>query len=118
MLWIEGFLENRAQFVAVDGQHSSTRPVISGVPQGSVFGPLLFLIYVNNLSTVIKSNCRLFADHALIYNTSQNMDILKQNLINLENWSRKWQMKYNDSKSVFLQVGGKQAQSILGVVLA
>ena len=60
--WIQNFLINRTQQVVVEGKCSYTGAVTSGVPQGSVFGPTLFLIYINDLGDSIKSTIRLFAD--------------------------------------------------------
>ena len=61
--WIRSFLSNRHQTVVIDGQHSQPKPVVSGVPQGSVLGPILFIIYINYLRDVVK-NCKTgsFAD--------------------------------------------------------
>ena len=64
--WIKEFLANRSQQVVVDGQSSSTKPVTSGVPQGSVLGPTLFVIYINDLPDVIQCCIRLFADNSKI----------------------------------------------------
>lgn len=58
--WIECFLHNRFQYVSVNGNESPPCPVTSGVPQGSVLGPLLFLLYMNNLPDTIPSSIRLF----------------------------------------------------------
>ena len=70
------------------GYKSTTKPVVSGVPQGSVLGPLIFLIYINDLPNRIKSHCRLFADGALIYNTADNFMLRKGALLVLEQWSK------------------------------
>ena len=66
--WVRSFLSNWTQHVVVDGIRSSSANDFSGVPQGSVLGPLLFLLYINDMSGVVRSNIRLFADDALIYN--------------------------------------------------
>ena len=63
----ENFLIGRVQRVLVDGQSSDPAPVDSGVPQGTVTGPLWFLLYINDLPYQLKSTCRLFADDCLIY---------------------------------------------------
>ena len=109
MSWIESFFKDRWQFVEIDGERSSLGSVLSGVPQGSVLGPLLFLVYINDLPVQIESHCRLFADDAIIYNTTDNIDTLQRDLRTLEAWSAKWQMTFNTSKCIFLQVGKKIA---------
>ena len=68
--WIKAFLSNRSQVVSVNGSHSSSRPVPSGVPQGSVLGPVLFLLYINDITEHIQSTMRLFADDSIIYVTT------------------------------------------------
>jgi hypothetical protein len=65
--WIDGFLSGREQMVRVNGELSEPKPVISGIPQGSVFGPLLFVIYINDLPDVVCSNVLLFADDTKIF---------------------------------------------------
>ena len=67
--WIRAFLSNREMKVVVDGEASSSAPVVSGVPQGTVLGPLLFLIYINDMPNVVSEGTfiRLFADDCLVY---------------------------------------------------
>jgi len=65
--WITDFLSNRSQCVVVRGKSSKRSPVISGVPQGTVLGPLLFLIYINDMPNEVKSKIALFADDAYLY---------------------------------------------------
>ena len=65
--WINAFLHNRKQAVSVNGTHSSWGQVASGVPQGSVLGPTLFLLYINDIQDEIKSTMRLFVDDSIIY---------------------------------------------------
>ena len=60
--WIENFLSDRSQKVLIDGEFSTSSNVLSGVPQGTVLGPLLFLAYINDLPDCVTSNVRLFAD--------------------------------------------------------
>ena len=81
--WIKAFLNNRTQVVSVNGSHSNPQPVTSGVPQGSVLGPVLFLLYMNNITDNIKSEIRLFADDSVIYreiNDQQDHLILQRPL--------------------------------------
>ena len=63
----ECYLSNRKQRVVINGSYSEYLPIESGVPQGSVLGPLLFLVYINDLEKNIKSNIKFFADDALLY---------------------------------------------------
>ena len=70
----------RTQTVVVSGPASTRCDVLSGVPQGSVLGPLLFLLYVNDLPESITSECCLFADDTLLYNTRENKQVLQRDL--------------------------------------
>ena len=67
--WFTNYLSHREQRVVINGQHSTWGPVTSGVPQGSVLGPLLFLIYINDITENINTNIRLFADDTALYVT-------------------------------------------------
>ena len=99
--WIASFLKGRSQRVVVDGAHSSSWiHVDSGVPQGTVLGPLLFLAHINDITEVIQSQCRLFADDCLLYRpirTEQDQIILQQDLDRLQTWSSNWGMRFNAS---------------------
>ena len=112
--WIRSFLSNRLQRVVVDGSFSSPSEVTSGVPQGSVLGPTLFLLYINDLDSGIRSSVRLFADDCLIYRTIYSpLDhlILQEDLSNLSLWANKWQMKFNIDKCSILQMSNRQHKS-------
>ena len=65
--WIKDFLDNRTQSVILNGSNLDSIPVPSGVPQGSVLGPMLFLAYINDLPDQVKSRVRLFADDTAMY---------------------------------------------------
>ena len=65
--WIESFLTNRVQQVVLNGHKSSTIPVTSGVPQGSVLGPLLFTMFVNEILSIVSSPVLMFADDTKIF---------------------------------------------------
>ena len=67
--WISAFLSNRSQHVVLEGEASDTVQVTSGVHQGSELGPILFLLYINDLPNGISSGVRLFADDAIVYRT-------------------------------------------------
>jgi hypothetical protein len=66
-LWIADFLSGRSQEVVLEGSHSAQCKVTSGVPQRTVLGPLLFLVYINDMSPGVSSRARLFADDCLLY---------------------------------------------------
>ena len=87
----------------VDGCFSSPCKVSSGVPQGLVLGPTLFLLHINDISEGIHSQIKLFADDCLVYrnvHTSTDQQILQQDLNTLMKWADKWQMKFNTYKKV------------------
>ena len=96
--WIKEFLNGRSQRVVVDGETSEEEQVTSGVPQGSVLGPILFLFYINDLPDGLSSCVRLFADDTILYNSSANIDALQEDLTILENWEQKWDMSFNATK--------------------
>ena len=103
--WIEEFLTGRQQVVRVNGEISQSKPVISGIPQGSVLGPLLLILYINDLPDTVQSNILLFADDTKIFNkVSSFEDATKhQNDINVLNeWSDKWLLRFNTDKCHFL----------------
>ena len=84
--WIETFLTNRSQQVIINGVLSESLPVLSGVPQGSVLGPVLFLIFINDLLVGISSLGKLFADDSKIYrkiHSQEDRNILQEDLIKL-----------------------------------
>ena len=104
---IRSFLANCSQHVLVDGSSSSSSPVISGVPQGSVLGPLLFLIYINDLPSKVVSTSRLFADDSLLYRkirSIENTKTLQDDLDNLQKWKRDWGMTFNPSKCEVIRI--------------
>ena len=101
--WISAFLKGRTQSVLVEGEHSRKDPVLSGVPQGTVLGPLLFLLFVNDLPECVSegTRTRLFADDCLVYREIRNQEDrvqLQADLNALGNWSARWGMRFNTSK--------------------
>ena len=91
----------------LDGQASDPVPVLSGVPQGSVLGPVLFLIFINNLPDNIRSSVRLFADYCVLYrniNSLTDCQILQEDLNSLAQWETDWQMKFNVAKCHSMRV--------------
>lgn len=105
--WVKSFLDNRSQSVVLNGTTSDAIPVSSGVPQGSVLGPLLFLAYINDLPQNISSKVRLFADDTAVYLTltSANQSVTLQNDLKLlEKWELEWDMEFNPSKCQVIHV--------------
>ena len=108
--WNEGFLLGRKQAVLVDGVKSAEKDVISGVPQGTVLRPLLFLLHINDMPSVLdtSTSCRLFADDCLVYqvvNSIQDQIQLQRDLKRLEEWAHDWGMVFNPSKCHIMAVG-------------
>ena len=108
--WIRSFLTSRSQSVMIDGCHSQEDRVLSGVPQGTVLGPLLFLCHINDLPSVVDPNTavRLFADDCLLYRsiTSPSDQFqLQRDLAALSHWGDCWGMRFNVKKCNVLHLG-------------
>lgn len=106
--WIEAFLTNRYQMVKVNEALSTKRKVRSGVPQGSVLGPLLFVIYINDLPEVARSMMYLFADDTKILSKIETMDDsknLQSDIDALFLWSKDWLLKFHPDKCHVLTLG-------------
>lgn len=111
--WIKQYLSNRTQFVDVNGHFSGRLPVTSGVPQGSVLGPILFLMYVNDITAAVCPDVeiRLFADDCLIFKkvTCESDQIsLNSSLAKIHEWCTTWSMSLNSEKTVLLRVTNKK----------
>ena len=92
----------------LNGEHSKLQEVLSGVPQGSVVGPTLFLIFVNDIDTIISSHIQKFADDCKVYlSVPSEVEIatLQQDISNLCQWSKDWQMVFSVKKCKVLHVG-------------
>ena len=106
--WIEAFLSNRWQQVTIGGCQSNLVPVASGVPQGSVLGPLLFLLYVNDLPDVVSCPVKMFADDTKLFSgvsTDSDAAAMQRDIDALVDWSDSWQMPFNKGKCKVLHVG-------------
>ena len=101
-LWIRAYLSNRLQYVSVGQSVSSVLPVLSGVPQGSILGPLLFIVFVNDLpSSVLSSSIFLFADDAkcvMPVSSITDCQLLQNDLTRLVEWSTTWNLLLNEDK--------------------
>ena len=99
------WLTNRTQKVVVEGETSNSLKVLSGVPQGTVLGPLMFLLYINDISAGINLSIRLFTDDCVLYRvikSTEDHEHLQQDLNTLVKWTEQWQMILNPAKCVTL----------------
>ncbi len=108
--WISDFLTNRRQCVVINGSHSNWVPVKSGVPQGSVLGPILFLLFVNDLPSVTTNPLWLFADDtkaSLSFTQEEECQTLQDDINNMAAWTDKWQLSFNAKKCKAMYLGPK-----------
>lgn len=106
--WIKNFLSDRQQRVMINGIASEWTEVTSGVPQGSVLGPLLFILYINDLPDIVKTHCKLFADDAKIYkeiNNIEDFEDIQCDLYKLCQWTAKWLLFFNIRKCKVMHIG-------------
>ena len=106
--WIEKWLIDRKQRVVVDGEVSNWKSVLSGVSQGSVLGPILFLIYINDLDDDITSKVLKFAGDTKVFKkikSDADRQHLQDDLNKLTEWFEKWQMLFNFGKCKWLHTG-------------
>ena len=109
--WLKAFLTCRKQRVVLNNSQSSWQPVVSGVPQGTVLGPLLFLLYINDIDQDIQSTVRLFADDCILYreiNNASDAQILQDDINKFQAWASAWQMKFNSSKCHIMSITRKR----------
>lgn len=107
--WVDSYLTNPGQSVKNNGHVSNTLPVYSGVPQGSVLGPLLLFMYINSIShgTPPDIQIRLSADDCIIYSAINSIDqqiLLNKYLDHIKDWCENSNMKINYTKSVYCHI--------------
>ena len=121
--WIKKWLSNRRQKVCIDGASSGWVKVTSGVPQGSVLGPVLFLIYINDIDANLISTIGKFADDTKMcksVSSAEGVQKLREDLVKLGNWAKDWQMSFNTDKCSVIHLGNenlKHKYSLCGSVL-
>ena len=115
MEWIRSFLIGREQYVEIRGSKSSKLRVTSGVPHGSVLGPVLFLLYMNDLLNQLECPVLLFADDAKIYReivSQESYEAMQRDLERLENWSNVWLLKFNPEKCTTMHLGHRNPRYV------
>ncbi|CAB4044183.1 Hypothetical predicted protein [Paramuricea clavata] len=126
--WFHNYLSDRQQKVSILGKTSRSIPVLSGVPQGSILGPLLFLVYVNDLpEKSTTSSVALFADDTkslcllMTQRTTDDVKSLQCNLDGIRQWCRTWRMNLSETKCGVLKVTRnlkpEESETDLGVLI-
>ena len=107
---LQNYLDDRKQRVVINGSYSDYTNIESGVPQGSVLGPLLFLVYIDDLERNIKSNIKFFAEDTMLFSTVKNPEIsaneLNRDLDAKRMWAHQWKLEFNPDRT-------KQATEVL-----
>ena len=101
---IRDFLSGRSLRTSVRGNYSSLRAVLSGVPQGSVLGPLLFVLFINDLPDCVESLSKLFADDLKLIVNANNKEIVQSDLKALEEWEELWLLRFNAKKCKVMHI--------------
>jgi Reverse transcriptase (RNA-dependent DNA polymerase)/Endonuclease-reverse transcriptase len=113
--WIKEYLNHREQRVVMEGVLSETVQVTSGVPQGSVLGPLLFILYINDITDDIESGIGLYADDCALFreiNKSSDAEKLQSDLNKITDWSTKWLLPLNIDKCKSMRIVGSRTEEI------
>ena len=108
--WNADFLTDRQQEVVLESVHSKATDVTSGVPQGTVLGPVLFLVYINDMPEKISATSRLFADDSLVYRiirSKKDHALLQEDLDKLQDWEHDWVMQFNPDKCEVIRITNK-----------
>ena len=110
--WFSDYLSNRYQRVIIPGGISTLCHIQAGVPQGSILGPLLFLIYINDIVDDIQANINLFADDTslsmIVSDPLAARTMLQTDIDKITDWAQKWLVKFNPSKSESLVISRKR----------
>jgi hypothetical protein len=109
--WIQDFLAKRTQHVNLEGTSSTQADVISGVPQATVMGPLLFLTFINDLPEHTQSEARLFADDCLLFrkiSKTTDAEQLQQDLTSLQDWEQQRLMEFHPQKCTAIHISNKR----------
>jgi hypothetical protein len=120
--WLKSYLHERRQRVLVNGQSSTLRHLKAGVPQGSILGPLLFILYINDIVGEVNLDLRIYADDTTIFlkfdDPWQAAREIEQNLEYIQEWAKKWLITFNPSKTVSLTFSRKREPEIPQISMA
>ena len=113
--WLQSYLSDRFQRVVIKGQYSEWSKILAGVPQGSILGPLLFFIYIDDIINDIESNIFLFADDTSILENITDpittFQKINRDLTRLDTWSKQWLVNFNPSKTKYI-IFSKKLQKV------
>ena len=110
--WIRNYLSGRKQQVSINGETSKWHDVTSGIPQGSVLGPIMFVSFINDLPDIVDSTVYLFADDTKIFNViseQKNKDTLQRDLQKLTEWSNTWLLRFHPEKCKHMHIGRRDS---------
>ena len=111
--WFSNYLADSKQRVVINGNASEFKLVEAGVPQGSILGPLLFLVYINDIVRELDCNVRLFADDTSLYIVVENpLHALNNNLGRIYKWAGVWLVDFNATKTKFMLLTRKRIQIV------
>ena len=112
LAWLQDYLSERYQRVGIRGQNSEWKLIPAGVPQGSVLGPLLFMVYINDLVQNINCNIKLYADDTTLYITTDDLDhssiLLNEDLQSISSWAKQWLVTFCPEKTVYMHMTSKR----------
>ena len=109
--WTEDFLSNRSQRVRVGKDWSTKADVLSGIPQGSALGPIVFAIFINDSPECVQSCCKVFADDTKIYDSFYNCTKIQEDINRLQEWSDMWNLYFNVTKCKAIHIGRKNEEA-------
>ena len=109
--WTKNFLNGRKQRVRVGNEYSSETDVTSGIPQGSILGPVLFTIFINDLPDAINVHCKVFADDTKIYEDANKQNDLQRDLYSMQRWTELWNLYFNVNKCKVMHIGKKNPRN-------
>ena len=118
--WYKDYLNNRRQKVVVNGQTSEETPIKAGVPQGSILGPLMFIIYMNDIvEQVIDAEIRIYADDVTLFVTNKDKReteaIIEENLARINRWAKEWLVIFNPEKTKGVKFSRKREAEVLDI---